>query len=76
MAEIVTISVSKEFNEMRKELRLSWSEAAKIGMSVMLAEKGVVEYDNRLNLVRRMNKFREIAEEANQKLAYLEENAK
>ena len=73
MATVISISVSKEFDELRRLHRVSWSEAAKIGMSILLAELGVVEYDNRMNLVRKMNKFREIAEAANQKLEELEQ---
>jgi hypothetical protein len=74
MAVIRSISVSPEFDNMRKEAHLSWSEAAKIGMSILLSEAGLVEYDNRLNLVRKMKKFQKIAEEANQKLARMGED--
>ena len=73
MTEIKSISVSREFADLAREYKVSWTEAARIGMSIMLSDMGLVEYDNKLNLVRKMKKFQEIAEFANQKLADLEE---
>jgi len=68
MTRITSISVSDEFHAIAKEFDLSWTDLARIGASVKFAELGVVEYDNSLNLVRKMNKFRQIAEVANQEL--------
>lgn len=68
MGFITTISISQEFHDLAKEHGISWSEAARVGMSVLLAEKGFAEYDNNLNLVRRMNAFRIQAEQSLQKL--------
>jgi hypothetical protein len=72
MTEIKSISVSTEFSQLAKENNCSWSEAAKIGMSIILAERGVREYDNNLNLYRKMRTFQIKAEEALQKLAEVE----
>ena len=70
---IKSISVSDEFNNLAKDNDLSWSEAARIGMSVLLGDLGIKEYDNKLNLKRKMDLFRLEAENALQKLADLEE---
>lgn len=57
MATIIkSISVSLEFHDLAKQHKISWSEAARVGMSLILAEKGVKDYDNNLNLKRRMDK--------------------
>lgn len=72
MTIITSISISPEFQAKAKSLKLSWSEAARIGMSILLAERGAGEYDNKLNLFRKMTLFRQQAENALQKLAELE----
>ena len=73
MTQIKSISVSDEFNSLAKEYDLSWSEAGRIGMSILLGDKGVVEYDNKLNLKRKMDFFRLEAEKALQQIAELQE---
>ena len=64
MTEIKSISVSAEFAMKAKELKLSWSEAARVGMAILLAERGEAEYDNKLNLFRKMNFFKSEAEKS------------
>jgi hypothetical protein len=56
---IKSISVSVEFDELAKKYSISWSEAARVGLSLMLADLGVKEYDNNLNLFRKMTYFRQ-----------------
>jgi hypothetical protein len=70
--EIKSISVSKEFADLAREFKLSWSEAARIGISIMLGDLGVSNYDNNINLFRKMRHFQRIAEEASQRLADLD----
>ena len=72
MGYITTISISPEFKELADKYNISWTEASRVGMSIILGDMGVREYSNNINLFRKMNKFREIAEEAKQKLAELE----
>ena len=59
MTNVKTISVSEEFSHLAKEHGLSWSEAARVGMSLALAEKGVREYDNNINVIRKTTLIRE-----------------
>jgi hypothetical protein len=66
------ISISKEFEELADKYKVSWSEAARVGMSVMLGDLGVRDYDNKINLFRKMTLFRQQAEEALNKIAELE----
>jgi len=63
------ISISREFEDLADKHRLSWSEAARIGMSILLADRGITEYDNKLNLYRKMQIFQKTAEDALQKLS-------
>lgn len=58
MAIIKTISISKEYDELQRQYGLSWTECARVGLSVMLAERGVTDYDNNLNLYRKMLFYR------------------
>lgn len=66
MAFVTTISVSPEFWQLAKDYNLSWTEIARIGMSLKLAELGVKEYDTNLNLFRKMTLFREKLEQVSQ----------
>ena len=68
MAIVKSISVSKEFAHIADELGLSWTELARIGASIKFADLGLIEYNNKLNLVRKMRVFQNIAEAANQEL--------
>jgi len=73
MAVIKTISVSPDFEELRKQNGLSWSEAARVGMSLLLAERNVKDYDNNLNLYRKMQFFKEEYEKLSHRLQETEE---
>lgn len=53
MTIIKSISVSEEFEQLAKEHKISWTEAARVGMSTILLEKGLIEFDNRLNRLRK-----------------------
>jgi hypothetical protein len=76
MSNIKSISVSEEFNSLAQEHNLSWSEAARIGMAVMLGDRGIREYDNKLNLMRKMTAFRQTLEDTSLKLEEAEEKLK
>ena len=74
MANSIAISttVSREFHDLAKQNNISWSEALRVGLSILFGDKGLKEYDNNINLFRKMNAFRQQAEEALQKLSELE----
>ena len=69
---IKSVSVSLEFDDLAKKNNISWSEASRVGMAVLLGDKGIREYDNNLNLYRKMNLFRVKAEESLAKIYELE----
>lgn len=69
------ISISREFEDLASEHHISWSEAARVGMAMLLADLGIKEYDNNSNLFRKMRLFQRQAEDALQKLSELEKNA-
>jgi len=73
MTIIKTISISREFDDLATANKLSWTEAARIGMSILLADIGLAEYDNNLNLFRKMRQYQLLAQESLQKLNDLEE---
>ena len=72
---MTSIRINPEFYELCKKHRIQFSEAIRVGIAVMLAEKGVAEYDNKLNIVRRCNELKLTAADALQKVADIE-NAK
>ena len=71
MGYVTTISITGNMEVMAKEHKLSWSEAARRGMAMMLADLGVADYDNNLNLYRKMKHFQKIAEETSEQLEEL-----
>lgn len=73
MSEIKSISVSPELSKLAKDNKVGWSEAARVGMSLLLAERGVKDFDNSLNVVRKMRIFQKIAEETSQELNEIKE---
>ena len=66
-----TCLISPHYNELRKKHGITLSEVIRVGMSMILAEKDIAEYDNQLNLHRKMILFKQMAEEANSKLDQL-----
>ena len=67
-----SVKISPEFHKLCIEHRISFSEAMRIGISLILAERGLTEYDNNLNLHRKMRLYQQMSEEANNKLNELQ----
>ena len=73
---VTTVSISPEFRRLCDEHHLVLSECLRKGIALSLAELGVSDYDNDLNIYRRMNLFRKKAEESLAKIYELEEKMK
>ena len=62
-----SVIVSCNFYELCKRHRIKFSEALRVGISLMLAEMGIEEYDNNLNITRKIklltNQLSETSEE-------------
>ncbi len=69
---ITSVSISPNFHKLCYEHHISFSEALRVGISIILAEKGLSEYDNNLNIYRKMILFRQKAEESLAKIYELE----
>ena len=67
-----SVLVSPKFYKLCKEHGIQFSEALRVGISILLAEKGITEYDNKLNLVRMFTEMQKKAGEYAQKAANLE----
>jgi hypothetical protein len=63
-----SVTISPEFWKLCKQHNISITEAARIGIAIMLAERGIKEYDNRLNIVRKVALFSEKLSETTQEL--------
>ena len=70
-----SVTVSPEFFNLAKENNISFSEAVRIGISIILGDKGVKDYDNNLNLFRKMTLFRQQLEEVSAKYLELEKKS-
>jgi len=49
-----SVLISQEFYKLCKEHRIKFSEAMRIGISIILAERGVRDYDNNFNFMRKL----------------------
>jgi len=70
---LTTVKISPEFYKLCKRHAIQWSEAMRVGISIILAERGVADYDNRLTIVRRLNKAVEQLSATSQELHTLKE---
>jgi len=59
---LTTVKISPQFYDLAKKSSIKFSEAMRVGLSILFAEKGIKEYDNKLNLYRKMQQFRTMAE--------------
>lgn len=69
-----SVNLSPEFHKLCREHRIKFSDAIRVGISITLAERGVKEYDNNLNIMRRITKLKNKLEEVSQKYHELKEN--
>ena len=69
---LTSVRISPEFYQLCKQHHIKFSEAIRVGIAMILAEKGVKDYDNSLTLVRRCNELQRKAGEYAQKAANLE----
>ncbi len=67
-----TILLTPKMNDLRKEHHITLSEAVRVGISIILAERGIAEYDNNLNIVRLVSEYKQKAGMYAQKAANLE----
>ena len=68
-----TVLLSPKFNELRKQYHITLSEAVRVGISIILAEKGIVDYDNQLNISRKIKLLVNELESKSQELEKLKE---
>jgi len=71
-----SVTVSPEFFTLAKEHHIGFSEAIRVGLAVMFAEREIKEYDNKLNLYRKMVFFQKKTEELSEELLQLKEKQK
>ena len=67
-----SVRISPEFRDLAVKHHISFSEAIRRGIALMLAERGVKEYENDLNITRRCNELKLKAAEYAQKAADIE----
>jgi hypothetical protein len=73
---LTSVKISQEFFNLAKEHKIVFAEAMRVGLSLMFAEIGIKEYDNKLNLYRKMTLLREKLEKTSKELYDLKEKAK
>ena len=67
-----SVNISPDYYDLCKKNYIKFTEAMRVGISVILAEKGIKEYDNKLNLVREFQLLKLKAAQYAQKAADLE----
>ena len=64
-----TVSVSMEFHELAEKMHLSWTEASRRGMVMMLAEAGVEKYENEITRLALFQEQQAIIKQASARIA-------
>ena len=65
---IRSVSLSYEFDALCRKYEISLSEAMRVGISLILAERGEADYDNSLNISRKLILLREELERVSNEL--------
>ena len=52
MTQPITTTISDDFHSLAESFNLSWAEALRIGLAVLLLERGERKFENPLNKVR------------------------
>lgn len=71
-----SVLISSEFYTLCKENSIKFSEATRVGISLLLAERGIKDYDNNLNITRKMLLLKQKLEETSQQYYDLLDRAK
>ena len=59
---MVPVKISPQFHKLAKQNNIKFVEAMRTGLSILFAERGLGEYDNRLSIMRRMEKMSKLLE--------------
>ena len=70
-----SVTLSPEFFNLAKTHRVGFTEATRIGLALIFAERGITEYDNKLNIYRRMKVYQQKVEELVAEMEELKQNA-
>ncbi len=65
--------MSPEFHRLCREYRIKFSDAMRAGVSLLLAEKGAMEYNNNLNISRQLQKAQDALIKMNERMIELNE---
>lgn len=68
-----SVTISPMFFELAKQHHISFTEALRVGLALIFAEKGIADYDNSLNIFRKMQILNKKLEETSQELFNLKE---
>jgi len=71
-----SVLITPKFYEACKTRHIRFSDALRVGIALMLAERGEIEYDNNLNLFRKMMIIKDNLEKTSQELNELKEKFK
>jgi hypothetical protein len=68
-----SVLISEEFFHLCKTHQIKFSEAMRVGIALMLAERGIGDYDNKLNISRKITLLQKQLEETAQELNSIKE---
>lgn len=71
-----SVRIGYEVHQLCQQHGIPITEAVRTGIGILLAERGIKEYDSNLNIMRRIDKLRRELEEKSQELERLRERVK
>ena len=66
-----SVLISPHLNELRNKHHITLSEAMRVGITMILAEREIGDYDNTLNVMRKMQRIQLLLTEKSQELEAL-----
>ena len=68
MVRVISTTITEELANKAEAHQIKWSEALRVGIGVILAERGDDAYTGGINVYRKINKLAEILEETQNQL--------
>ena len=69
-----SVDIAPKLYELLKKHHIKISEAIRVGISILLAEKGVQDYDNKLTISRKLVKMSQLLDEKCEEIENLKIN--
>ena len=76
MVQVISTTITDELAEKARSHQIKWSEALRVGIGVILSDRGDDSYIGGINVYRKVNRLAELLQETQNKLSEFQEARK